>query len=396
MVRMTNLAADIDAITDAALQARGSQKWVDADGSIGAWIAEMDFPMAAPIAAAMADAAEREFYGYPPRGLSRDLRSATASFLTESTGWHVDPRHVAEVSDVIHALALVIERFTTPGSPIVLPTPAYMPFLDLPPAMGRELRQVPLTQDQAGWHIDFDLLDTALDGAGLLVWVNPHNPIGKTYSPIEIEEVSQLVARHRDLRVFADEIHAPILFAGSTHIPYASVSDLAASQAITAVSASKMWNLAGLKCAQLIFSNHRDEVAWARGISRIAVHPSTTGMVASIAAYRHGGPWREQIMAYLADNRLLLDEVVSTRMPDVQMRIPDATYLAFLDCRALGLDESPQAYLQREAKVCYTDGALCGDAGAGFVRANFATPRPVLEQMLERTVTALDKLRTRP
>lgn len=391
---MSTLAERIDATTVTELRRRGSQKWADAHGGLGAWIAEMDFGVAPVIEEALAEAADRGFYGYPPTSLAAQLRTATAEFLADSTGWDVLPSQVAEVSDVIHALALAISRFTSPGSAIVLPTPAYMPFLDLPGALGRELRQVPLTRDSSGWHLDLDRLDAALDGAGLLVWVNPHNPIGKTYTVEETQAVVDLVARHRGLRVFSDEIHAPLLYDGGRHVPYASVGDLAAEQAITAVSASKMWNLAGLKCAQLVFTNPSDERAWASGVGRTATHPSTPGMVASIAAYRDGGPWRTEILAYLETNRRLVGEAVAERMPGVDVWLPDATYLAFLDFRSLPMHPSPQEFLLEQARVCYTDGALCGDAGAGFIRANFATPRRVLAAMLEQTGEAVQRLRS--
>ncbi len=390
---MTSLAERIDATTIADLRTSGSQKWADAQGAMGAWIAEMDFGLAPEIAAALADAAARGLFGYPPTSLGSDLRAATSEFISREMGWTVNVDQIAAVSDVIHALALVISRFTPAGSAIVLPTPAYMPFLDLPVALGREVRQVPLVQDDAGWHLDLDLLDAALEGAGLLVWVDPHNPIGKTYTRAEIEAVVDIVAKHRDLRVFSDEIHAPLLYPGSHHVPYASVNDEAARQAITAVSASKMWNLAGMKCAQIIFTNPADKQAWTKAVARTAVEPSTPGMVASIAAYREGEPWRAEVLDYLDQNRRLVGEVVGTRMPEVGLRLPDATYLAWLDFRELQGARSPRDYLLDEAGVQYTEGALCGVAGVGFVRMNFATPRSVLAEMLDKTASAVERLR---
>jgi cystathionine beta-lyase len=390
---MTSLSDRIDATDIAELQARGSQKWADSHGALGAWIAEMDFGVAPEIAAAMEDVAARGFYGYPPTSLWTDLREATASFVGDTTGWRIDPGRVAGISDVIHALDLVISRFTPAGSAVVLPTPAYMPFLDLPRAMKRELRQVPLVRDAAGWHLDLDLLDRALDGAGVLVWVNPHNPVGKTYTRAEIGAVAEIVARHPGLRVFSDEIHAPVLYPGGTHVPYASVSDLAASQAITAVAASKMWNLAGLKCAQFIFSNPDDVALWKGGVARTSTQPSTPGMVATVTAYREGGPWRAEILDYLDGNRRFLGAYLSKRIPVVDVLLPDATYLAFLDFRGVPLGTNPQRFLLAEAGLNVTDGALCGDAGQGFVRLNFATPRPVLQQMLDRIANALDRVR---
>jgi cystathionine beta-lyase len=386
------LAQRIDALTVDDLRARGSQKWADVPGSLGAWIAEMDFGLAPEIEEALTGAVSNAHTGYPSTSLWHDLSDATSAFVTGETGWEIEPGMVRGISEVIHALAMTIAHFTTPGSAVVMPTPAYMPFLDVPPAAGRELRQVPLTRDDDGWHLDLDALDRALDGAGLLIWVNPHNPVGKIYTRVETEAVIEIVARHPGLRVFSDEIHSPIVYPHSApHIPYASVNEEGARQAITAVAASKMWNLAGLKCAQFVFSNPLDLAEWKRGVNRLSVPPSTPGMVASIAAYRHGQSWRRDVLDYLETNRRLVGEAFAD-IPGVSLRLPDATYLAFIDCRGLGLDESPQAYFRKDAKVTMTDGALCGEAGAGFVRLNFGLPRPVLQELLDRLVTSIDRL----
>ena len=191
--------------------------------------------------------------------------------------------------------------------------------------------------------------------------------------------------------MFSDEIHAPLVFAGRRHLPYASVSKAAARHAITAVSASKGWNLAGLKCAQLVFTSDADLARW-RGMALLAGHGvAGLGMIASVAAYRDGGPWLEHVLAYLQRNRDLLAAWIAEHWPQAGFVAPQGTYLAWIDCRALPLPATMTAarFFQREARVALTDGRDCGEAGAGFVRMNFALPRPLLLQALERMQAAL-------
>jgi cystathionine beta-lyase len=199
--------------------------------------------------------------------------------------------------------------------------------------------------------------------------------------------VAEVVERHGG-RVFSDEIHAPLAFPGSRHVPYASLGDVPAGHAVTATSASKAWNLPGLKCAQLVLSNEADAAVWAR-VGLHAEHgASTLGVVANTAAYTAGAGWLDDVLAYLDGNRRLLDELVATHLPGVRYTPPEGTYLAWLDCREIDLAE-PGAFFLERAGVALTDGVLCGAAGRGFVRLNVATPRPVLEQAVEQMGAAL-------
>jgi cystathionine beta-lyase len=205
----------------------------------------------------------------------------------------------------------------------------------------------------------------------------------------EMAQLTDVVDRHGG-RVFADEIHAPLVYPGTRHIPYASTSGAAAAHALTAVSASKAWNLPGLKCAQVILSNEPDRQRWEE-MGMFASHgASNAGVVANIAAYRGGEPWLEEVLGYLDDSRRLLADLLSRHLPKVRYRPPDGTYLAWLDCTAMDLPDSPGALVTDRAHVTVVDGPAFGEGGAGSFRLNFATPQPILTELVERIAAALD------
>ncbi|HWU02101.1 MAG TPA: aminotransferase class I/II-fold pyridoxal phosphate-dependent enzyme, partial [Novosphingobium sp.] len=287
----------IDRIDVPALRATGATKWAAADGSIGAFVAEMDFGIAPPITAALHGAVDEGAFGYLPQRLTASLREATAAMLGASHGWPVAQGDVWPVPDVIKALELAITHHSRPGSKIIVPTPAYMPFLMIPPFMGREVIEVPMIEEEGHYRHDLDGLARAFEAGGnLLILCNPHNPSGRVFTREELAALGDLVERHEG-RVFADEIWAPLVFAGHRHIPYASVNAQTAGHCITAISASKAWNLPGLKCAQVITSNDADREIWQR-VGFFAGHgTSNLGVVANIAAYAQGRPWLDDVLA---------------------------------------------------------------------------------------------------
>ncbi|WP_104086817.1 MalY/PatB family protein [Arthrobacter sp. GMC3] len=377
-----------DAITAGELHAVGSLKWTRFGQQLPAWVAEMDFGMAGPVTDALQDAVGRGLVGYLPDHLMTAMGSACRNFMLARHSWDVPADWIRPVADVLTALECTVNHFSAPNAKIVVLTPAYMPFLELPPIYGRELVEVPMIAAAASWELDFDALDAALSGGGLLVLCNPHNPVGKVYSRAELLRISEIVARS-GARVFSDEIHAPLVYDGGTHVPYASVSAVVASHTVSATSASKAWNLAGLKAAQMIFSNAADREHWA-GVSHFVEHgASTLGVVANIAAYSNGGPWLAQVLDYLDGSRQLLAELVATHLPGARVLVPEGTYLAFIDCSALRLGGSLADFFHENAGVALVDGAACGEPGKGFVRLNFATPRPLLREILEKMGAAV-------
>ena len=258
-----NLKQAIDATTVAMLRARGSFKWTapGPDG-FGAAVAEMDFGAAPPILDALARLSADANFGYLPPFLADELAAACAEFERRRYGWDVDPAMVQHVPDVIKALEIAITHFSRPGSPVILPTPAYMPFLVVPGFLGREVIQVRMRGEAGFFTLDLDAIEDAFRAGGhLLVFCNPHNPLGRVFTAGEMTQLTDVVERHGG-RVFADEIHAPLVYPGMRHIPYATTSRAAASHTLTATSASKAWNLPGLKCGQVILSNQPDRQRW--------------------------------------------------------------------------------------------------------------------------------------
>lgn len=381
-------AEELDQIDEAALRRIGSVKWSLSEGRIGAFIAEMDFGMAPPIRTALHEAVDAGLSGYLPSWLVSDMQRAYTSWAAQRYGWQVDPDQVRPVADVLLALSATLELFTPPGGAVVLPTPAYMPFLTLPREHGRRIIQVPMLRGESGYQYDLEALDAAFaDGGALLVLCNPHNPIGRVLTTAEMTKISEVVQRH-GARVFADEIHAPLVYDPGNHVPYASVSDQTARQAITATSASKAWNLPGMKCAQVVLSNDEDRQVWADHAGEYEKSTATLGAVATTAAYSTGGPWLADVLDYLDSSRSLLADLVAEHLPQVDYREPEGTYLGWLDCRRAGLAD-PGSFFTKNAGVVTVDGALCGTAGQGHLRYNFATPRPVMARSLEAMGAAL-------
>ena len=378
-----------DDITEAELRSNGSVKWTMFPDTIGAFVAEMDFGLAPAISGAIKSAVDRGVTGYLPPQLAADLSAATAAWYADNYGWAVAPERVHHVPDVIAAFELAIERFTEPGSAVIVPTPAYMPFLMVPPMLGREVIEVPSIESDGRMVMDLEGIERAFDaGAGLLVLCNPHNPLGTVFTRDELLAVSEVVTAKAG-RVFSDEIHAPVVYRPAAHVPYASVSEAAASHTLTAASASKAWNLAGLKCAQVILSNDADAEAW-ESFGFWAGHGTATlGVLANTAAYSAGGRWLDTVVEYLDGNRLLLADLVAEHLPLARMTLPEGTYIALIDFRAYGLDGDLAEWFREHAAVAMTDGAACGAVGIGHTRFVCALPQPLLREAITRMGTAL-------
>ena len=381
-----------DAITLDQLRAGGGLKWRAFPDCIGAFVAEMDFGIAPPIRDALHEAVERGQVGYLSAAPLRAMAEACARWQQRHHGWDVPADMIRAVPDVLGALEVACRHYLPAGATVAVPVPCYMPFLPLLALLGHPVVQVPMLRGEGGWSLDEAALDAAFAaGARMLLLCNPHNPIGKVYARAELQRIATIAARH-DARVFADEIHAPLVYPGHRHVPYATVSADAARQAITAVSASKAWNLAGLKCAQLVFTRPDDLQRW-REVGHFAGNStSTLGVVAHTAAWRDGDAWLEPVLGYLQGNRDLLGRLLRQHLPQVGYIEAQGTYLAWLDCRALRLDGAPHLFFRRHARVALTDGAECGDGGEGHVRLNFAMPRPLLVEAVQRMAAAVAAL----
>ena len=378
-----------DVLTEHALRERRSLKWSRYGTAIGAFVAEMDFGTAPAVTRSLLDSVERGQLGYATPDAAEAMARSCAGWLARRYGWEVPSAWISPLADVVAGLQAAIERFTPPGTPVVLPTPAYMPFLAVPGALGRELIQVPMVERDGRMEHDLAGIAAGFErGARLVVHVNPHNPLGRVFDVDEQLALADVVAA-AGARVFSDEIHAPLVYPGATHRPYASLSPETARHTITATSTSKAWNVPGLKTAQLILSDPADVEHWAQVGFLYGHGASTPGLDAAVAAYDEGEDWLADVLAYLDGNRRLLAELLAERLPQVRYTPPDGTYLAWLDCRQLGLAGSAGAFFLDRAGVALVDGPECGAPGAGHVRLNFATPRPVLTTIVDRMAAAV-------
>lgn len=384
---------EFDAITVESLYEAGHLKWTNfGPGRLGAFVAEMDYGTAPPITAALHAAVDRMIFGYLPPALGAALADACSAWQDQSYGWKVAPEDIHPLPDVIKGLEVAMDHFSRPGSPVILPVPAYMPFLMVPAAHGRETIQIEMVLSEGRYVYDLDALDAAYRAGGdLLVLCNPYNPLGRVMEPAEMLAICEVVNRHGG-RVFSDEIHSALVYDGHRHVPYASLSDVAAGHTITAASASKAWNLPGLKCAQMLVTNDADRQRWI-DMGPFAAHgASTLGVVANTVAYREGRPWLEGVLAYLDGNRVLLGELLGEHLPEVRYTAPEGTYLAWLDCRELKLGEATAEFFAEQASVVLTEGLRCGPQGAGFARLNFATTRPILTEIVTKMAEAVRRV----
>ena len=382
-----------DAITREQLSRPSSRKWSLHPGTIGAWVAEMDFGTAPAVTEALHRAVDEGDLGYLAPHTTRRMAEATAQWLLDDSGWVIPPENIHPVSDVMAALEVAITKYSPDGTGVIIPTPAYMPFLSFVPTLGREVFQVPGFVQNGRWSHDLAGIDAAFHaGARTLILCNPQNPTGTAIGRDELEAIAEIVDRHNG-RVFADEIHSPLRYGSTPHVPYASISPITARHTITATSASKAWNLPGLKSAQLITSNPADEELYQIFGFAVLHGASTPGVIAAAAAYSDGREWLTEVSEYLNVNRRVLAELLAEHLPEVVYTAPDATYIAWLDCTQLGIEGSIADFFRTEAGVTMTDGALCGAGYENHVRLIFAMPRPILEQAVIAMADAVRRVR---
>ena len=345
------------------LQQRRGEKWaLHEPGVLAATIAEMDFPVLPAIRAALVAMIERSDLGYAVPAPAR-LRRELAAFAARRLNWTIDPDQVTVVPDVMLGLTELARAIVGPGGAVAFATPAYPPFFRELELAGLRVVPVGLAADGA---IDLNQLDAALrDGVGALVLSNPHNPTGRVLPPAELAAIAERCAE-RGVWVLADEIHGPLTLPGATHTPWLSVSDAARRCGIALTSASKAFNLAALKAA-FVVTDHpaaRDVVT---GIGPQHDHASVLGQVAAEIAFTEGDPWLDAVIAQLDRNRAQLAAELARQLPAVRWEPPQATYLAWLDCRGLALDGEPADVFLTRGRVALAPGPDYGRPGAGHV-----------------------------
>ena len=368
------------------LRLRRSAKWGRYPADVlPAWVAEMDFPLAEAVRVALAEAVELDDTGYAwPEAVG--LAEAFAEFAARRLGWKVDPARVSPANDVVAALTAVLREVTEPGDRVVVNTPVYHPFFAVIEEVGCELVEAPLREAE----LDPEAVAAAFAaGARALILCSPHNPAGSVPSREQLAAVATAAAEH-GAWVLADEIHAPLTLPGAEHVPFLAVSAEAAEHGIAFSSASKTFNLAGLHCAQIVTASERAAAVLAK-LPFGATHCGHFGAIASVAAFREGDEWLDAVLAVLDHNRGLLAELLAERLPEVGYAPPRASYLAWLDFRALGLGEDPSEPLLERGRVALNPGPAFGPNGAGFARLNIGTAPALVEEAVNRIAGAVGR-----
>ena len=377
-------------VTLEQLRQRRGTKWTNFEPDVlPAWIADMDFPIAAPIREAIAATVERNDMGYASDATVRTLAEVFAQRMSDRFDWQPDPGLVMPVSNLIQTFIAGVASFSQPAEGVVVQTPIYPPFMKVVEAQGRRLVENRLIAGPEKYEMDIEGLRATVDkDTRLLLFCNPHNPSGRVFERAELEKIAELVIE-RDLVVVSDEVHADLTYDGHTHIPLASLGPEIAARTVTVTSASKAFNIAGLKCAIIHFGSRELRRRQASLFSQhLLGTPNILGIEATLAAWRDGEAWLQAVRKQLADNRQsILDFTAGQNRPGVVS--PQAGYLAWLDCGSLELAPRPYQFFLDQARVALSDGGDFGRHTGEFVRLNFATSPEVLKQILQRMGDAL-------
>ncbi len=357
------------------LRSRTSAKWgYYPDDVLPLWVAEMDAYVAPEITAAVTAAMQNGDTGYPwgPR-----YPEAVASFAANRWNWSMDSIRTAMVADVMSGVRECISAISPDGGALILTPPVYPPFFGVAGKLKQEIITAPLN---AEYRMDPDALEAAFKEAtaggrvATMLMSNPHNPTGTVHTRAELEMLATL-ARQYGVRVVSDEIHAPLIMPSSTFTPYLSVANTGPDFGV--VSASKGWNLAAFKAALVMYGADVEEDMSLHGAGHMAVIAHTT-------AFNEARPWLDAAIGGIDANRRMLGDLLETLMPRAGYQMPEATYLAWIDCRELGLGDDPAATILEQGKVGLSSGSAFGEQGKGFVRFNMATSPAIMEEAVTR------------
>jgi cysteine-S-conjugate beta-lyase len=367
----------------AELRRRRSAKWrAYPPGVLPAFIAEMDYDLAAPVLDALRSALEHNDCGYAN---AAGLSEAFVSFAAARHSWQVAPDRVHLIPDVISGFDAVLRAVTEPGDGVVINPPVYPPFFEHIRVGGRTVVEVPLLREAAGWSLDFDELAAAFAaGARCYLLCNPHNPTGRVFSAGDLRRIASLAVQY-GVTVVSDEIHAPLTLAGAWHTPFVAASPEAAACGVTLASASKAFNIAGLKCAVAVADSDEMQRTLLGLPPSIGYGAGLLGVLASEAAWLHGGPWLDALLEQLYAMRSLFGSLLAAQVPRARYIPPEAGYLAWVDCSWLGPE--PAAAILAKGQLALGRGLDFGASGEGFVRVTIGTSSALLGSIVSRLAT---------
>jgi len=366
-----------------------SQKWQKYEGRdiLPMWVADMDFQAPQPVLDALHERIDHGIFGYA-RPTQSTIDSVIEKLETDY-GWKVDSEWLVWLPGLVVGLNITSRAFANEGESVLTTTPIYPPFLLAPKFQDRNVVKAPMQLNGRRWEFDWDAMERAVQPhTKLFLFCNPHNPCARVFEKSELEKVAAFCERH-DLIICSDEIHCELLLDDRAHIPLASVSEAIANRTFTLIAPSKTYNLPGLGCSLAIIPNdtlRRQFQSAARGIM---AEVNNLGYTACEAAYRHGGPWRKELLAYLAKNRDLIHQFISKHMPEIGLYHHEATYLAWMDVGKLDLSNPGKHF--EDHGIGLTEGAFFDSPD--HLRLNFGCSRDTLQKGLERMKNAVDALR---
>ena len=382
------MAEAVRALTLAELRKRKSVKWRYFPSDVLPLpVAEMDFPTAPKIKAALTDMVERSDTGY--LGPFPELFDAFANFAAKRWGWQVDTKQMRMATDVGVGIVEIMRTLIKPGEKVMLNSPVYENIWRWISEVHATTIDTPLSEDNLSYKLDLAAIEKEYqNGVKVHILCHPHNPVGVIFSKDQLSELADLAKKYQVV-ILSDEIHAPLTYDAKSFTPFLNVSQNAKEVGITITSASKSFNLAGLKCAVIITESTKLQ-------ERINVMPpavtwraSLFGAVASTAAYAESVDWLDGVLITLDQNRKLVEKLIATKAPAIKYRIPDFGYLAWLDLSALALGEDPAAVILEKGKLAVNGGVLYGPKHKSFVRLNFGTSPEIITEAFDRLANCL-------
>ena len=383
---------------DQVYERKNSEKWMELQRKFGAsdlisfWEADMDFKTAQPVIDALVCRAQEGIFGYPSK--SPTYQKAVRSWFRQYHQWDFPKEWILHTPMAMTAVAFYIQEVTKPGDGVILQTPMYYPFYGTIQQMGRKIMRNSLREQDGRYELDFENLEYLLSTGGkLVVLCNPHNPTGRVWTKEELIRIGELCLRY-GAAVIADEVHCDFTWGSHRYIPFASLTSEFAQICMTILSPGKTFNLAGTKQAIILIKDEKIK-------ERVLAHAELLdidrnncfSLVATETAYREGRDWFEQVSRYIEENMDFASSFCKERIPQIQARKPEGTYLMWLDCRGLGLSGSElNRFMVEQAKVGFGEGIWFGPEGAGFERCTAACPRPILQRGLEQIESAVKKL----
>src|SRR5215469_11356670 len=369
------------------LRRRKSFKWRTHPADVlPAFVAEMDFDAAEQVKDAIRAALEIGDCGYPHKG---ELGEAFAEFAADRLDWSPDPEMVFAIPGVMTGICEVLLAVTQPGAGIVINPPVYAPFFFRLELLGRRVVEAPLAVSaEVGYELDLDSLEAALSqpGVGAYLLCNPHNPLGRVWTRDELTAVAEVCARHK-VAILADEIHGPLVLPGAKHVSFHTVEHEVAKHAFVFSSASKGWNIPGLKCGIAVAG--AEQTAGVLQTRWEALLASNLGVLATVAALRDARAWLDAVIAQIEVNSALLSTLLAEQLP-VGYRAPEASFLAWLDCRGLGLGDDPASLFLERGRVALSPGPDFGSQGRGFARLNMGTSPELLAEAVRRMASTVE------